>query len=368
MISSRCRLALCLLLAVPGTCAATLTASAVTPPQTTASSSPDPQQRDSDNDAPDDQAKHSPLEPGQIHNPILWHKPANISSLDLLHGQGGIGGEPRPPFVFLTEDHRQSTPKFDLRDENGKKWRVKLGSEARPEVVVSRLLWAVGYYVEDDYVLASANVQGIHMRRGKKYVHGNKIEDARFARKPDGEKKIATWRWKSNPFSGTRELNGLRVMMAVVNNWDLKDENNSVYWHQKNDRQLFLVSDTGSSFGRNGLHFINSLSKDSVKAYAKSKFIERTTSITVDFATPKPSLSLLLETLGFGIKQYLRRNGMLWIGRKIPREDARWIGGFLGKLSHQQLVDAFRAGNYPPQEIEQFVKVIEQRIRQLNEL
>ena len=50
-----------------------------------------------------------------------------------------------------------------------------------------------------------------------------------FERKPDGEEKVGIWRWKDNPFTGRREFNGLRVMMAVMNNWDLKDVNNAVY-------------------------------------------------------------------------------------------------------------------------------------------
>ncbi|HWB33515.1 MAG TPA: hypothetical protein VG714_10095 [Acidobacteriaceae bacterium] len=336
--------------------------------QSSATASPAAKKPASDDDDDKDDDKHSPIPPDEVHHPVLWHDPGNIASRDLLHGQGGTEDEPKPPFKFLEEDHRQSTPKFDARDANGKKWRVKLGGESRPEVVISRLLWAVGYYVEDDYVLAAATIPGIHMKRGNQYIHGQQIADARFARKPGDEKKIATWRWKSNPFSGTRELNGLRVMMALVNSWDLKDENNAVYSDKKHDRQLFLVSDTGSSFGRTGLHFVNSLSKDNVKAYAKSKFITHTTPTTVSFATPAPSLSLLLETLGFGIKQYLRRNSMLWIGRKIPREDARWIGGLLGQLTHRQLVDAFRAGDYPPEQIDQFVTVVEARIHQLNAL
>jgi hypothetical protein len=68
------------------------------------------------------------------------------------------------------------------------------------------------------------------------------------------------------------------------------------------------------------------------------------------------------------MKQFLRRQSMLWIGRKIPRADAKWIGGLLGQLSHQQLVDAFRAGNYPPDQVEEFVRVVEARIRALNDL
>jgi len=316
----------------------------------------------------DSRDNDAPIHPDQVHDPSLWHNPGAIASENLYYGQGGRKGQPVPPFKFLEEDHHQSTPKFDVRDADGKKWRVKLGHEARPEVVVSRLLWAVGYYVQDDYVLTQAEIAGIHMRRGRQYIKGQRVTDARFARKPNGQKKIATWRWKKNAFTGSRELNGLRVMMALVNSWDLKDENNAVYEDKKSGHQLFLVSDTGSSFGRTGLHFTNAPSKDNVGAYVKSKFIVRKTATTVDFATPTPSWSLLAETLGFAMKQFLRRQSMLWIGRKIPREDAKWIGGLLAQLSHQQLVDAFRAGNYPPEQVEQFVQVIEGRIKALNDL
>ena len=57
-----------------------------------------------------------------------------------------------------------------------------------------------------------------------------------------------------------------------------------------------------------------------------------------------------------------------WIGQDIPREDARWIGSLLGQLSHQQLADAFRAGNFPPESIEQYVSVLEDRIAKLKAL
>lgn len=319
-----------------------------------------------DDDKSDDDNR--PIPPDQVHDAILWHDPGPIAAENLFYGQGDKSGQPVPPFTFLEEDRRQSTPKFDARDADGKKWRVKLGQEARPETVASRLLWAVGYFAQDDYVLPSAEMPGIHMRRGRKYIHGEQITDARFYRKPAGEKKIGTWRWKKNAFTGTRELNGLRVMMALINSWDLKDENNAVYSDKKTGRQIFLVSDTGSSFGRTGLHFTNGPSKDNVRAFAKSKFITHKTATTVDFATPAPSWSLLAETLGFGMKQFLRREGMLWIGHRIPIEDAKWIGGLLAQLKHEQLVDAFRAGNYPAEVVEEFASVVERRIQVLNNL
>src|SRR6185437_1247788 len=98
-------------------------------------------------DSADKEAKDNDavLKAADLQNPVLWRDPGNIASLDLYYGQGGKDGEPAPPFTFESEDKHGTNPKFDARDANGKKWRVKLGVEAQPEVVASRLLWAMGY-------------------------------------------------------------------------------------------------------------------------------------------------------------------------------------------------------------------------------
>jgi hypothetical protein len=70
--------------------------------------------------------------------PTLWREPADIASRDLLEGPGGKDHEPHPPFKFEKEDLKGSNPKFDVRDQDGVKWKVKLGAEAKPETVASR--------------------------------------------------------------------------------------------------------------------------------------------------------------------------------------------------------------------------------------
>jgi hypothetical protein len=312
---------------------------------------------------------HKPIAPADVHNPVLWSDPGNISQKNLFYGSGGENGQPAPPFRFLDVDKHDSNPKFDAEDANGHTWRVKLGAEARPEIVCSRLLWAVGYFTEDDYVLPEAPVAGLHLRHTAHSVrNGDIVLNARFARKPGGEKRIASWRWKNNPFTGTRELNGLRVMMAVLNNWDLKDENNAVYSDKKTGQQLFLVSDTGASFGTTSVRVKNSNGKGNVKQYARSKFITRRSATTVSFATPAPATRVLLESGGLLAPLYFRRQRYVWIGRNIPREDARWIGNLLGQLTHQQLVDAFHAGHFTDRETELFVDALERRIAELRDL
>ena len=312
---------------------------------------------------------NKPIDQADIHNASLWRDPGNISAKDLFYGDGGKDGQPVPPFKFISEDTNGTNPKFDVDDANGRKWRVKLAEEARPEVAASRLLWAVGYYVNDDYLLHVATIQGLDIKRGAKLVHnGEQVIDARFARKPGKDTKVAIWEWKTNPFRDTREFNGLRVMMAVLNNWDLKDVNNAVYINKKTGRQTFLVSDIGATFATNSLETSRAKDKGNVDSYVGSKFITRTTATTVDFGTPSAPTGVLIKSAGIMAADYSRRKGFDWIGEDIPREDARWIGSLLGQLSHEQLVDAFRAGNFPPESIEQYVSVLESRIAQLKAL
>jgi hypothetical protein len=331
-------------------------------------------QADNGSNADDRQAKEKPADDDkpvkgdQVHNPVLWTDPGNIAGRDLFYGQGGPKHQPKPPFTFLREDMHGTNPKFDARDADGKKWRVKLGEEARPEVVASRLLWAVGYFANDDYVLQEATIHGLKMRRKSSNAKGGEITYARFARKPGGQDKIGIWEWKDNPFTGTRELNGLRVMMAVMNNWDLKDDNNSVYRDDKSDRQIFLANDVGAAFGTNGLSWTRARSKGNIDSFKESKFITRITDTEVDFATPAAPKAILAESVGFGAISYAERAKLDWIGKNIPRADARWIGSLLGQLTHQQLLDAFRAGDFPPDVIDAYVALVESRIAELKAL
>jgi len=62
------------------------------------------------------------------------------------------------------------------------------------------------------------------------------------------------------------------------------------------------------------------------------------------------------------------RMDMRWIGKRIPRSDAKWVGGLLSQLSPKQIRDAFRAAGYPPEQVEGFATVVERRIAELNSL
>ena len=309
---------------------------------------------------------------GEITRPVLselWREPKDIASENMLYGVGGREHEPKGPFTFVKEDLEGTNPKYNVRDENGVKWKVKLGAEARPETVASRFVWAVGYHTDEDYFLPEITISGMPARvhRGQKLISpGGVMHNVRLKREGD-EKKEDIWRWRDNPFTGTRELDGLRVMMAVVNNWDLKDENNAIRNIKRptdGDKRIYEVSDLGASFGSEGLSRTHEQSKGNLKAYVHSRFIKKEGPEFVDFNVPRrPALVVLVNP-----REFFGRMGLRGIGRHIPRQDAQWIGQMLGQLSDQQIRDAFRAGGYSGQELDGFTAAFEQRIAELKKL
>ena len=308
---------------------------------------------------------------------VIWRNPGDIASRNLFYGPGGEGDAPPDRFTFVKEDLDGTNTKLDVRDAAGTNWKVKLGSEVQSEVVATRLVWAVGYFADEDYFVRESTVSEMprHLHRGQNFIRPNGVlYDARLEREREGAKKEGSWRWKDNVFNGTREFNGLRVMMALINNWDLKDVNNSVIKEKSpssfdqeqldDGTSIYFISDLGASFGSTGFSWPHSKSRGNLKAYSHSKFISKITADYVDFNVPtRPAL---LRAIDF--PDFIRRLRMRWIGKHIPRADARWIGGLLAQLSPGQIRDAFKAAGYSPDDVEGYARVVEERITELNKL
>ena len=60
-------------------------------------------------------------------NSILWSDPGSIASRNLYYGSGGKEDEPRGPIQFVDEEGGGTSPKFNVRDREGNKWKAKLG-------------------------------------------------------------------------------------------------------------------------------------------------------------------------------------------------------------------------------------------------
>jgi hypothetical protein len=291
----------------------------------------------------------------------LWQDRGDVSKLDMVDGPGGAAHQPGNQFQFLKESMNGTSPKFDVQDEKGIKWKVKLGEEARSETAATRLVWAAGYYVDEDYYRAEIHVDGMKpLTRGRKFVRDDgTVEGVRLERHRSGPDPM-NWSWFENPFKGTKEFNGLRVVMALLNNWDLKEINNAVY--VQSEGNIYVVADLGATFGRTGDAAWRS--KGVSKDYAKAPFIEGLTEDHVDFTMATRPFFMGI----FNPRHYFERADMSKVAKGIPIEDARWVGKTLGGLSAEQIADCFRSAGFSPSEVETYTQAVKQRIEALLKL
>ena len=232
-------------------------------------------------------------------------------------------------------------------------------------------MWAVGYVADADYYLPHLCVEGVPVKlhRGRRFIDADGcIDGGRLKRvKDEDHSATSVWSWQQNPFRGTREFNGLRTLMAVINNWDLKDVNNHVRTTTDTDGnpiQIYWVSDLGASFGTTRLALGHGHTRGNLDAYRQSSFVLDTAACCVDFAVPGRPAPIVV----FSPKEYYMRSGLRWIGRQIPRSDARWMGTLLARLSKDQIRDAFRAAGYSDQDADGFTTILERRIDALRGL
>jgi len=293
----------------------------------------------------------------------IWKDPGNIPSLDLLHGPGGPSNQPSGKFTFVKADTGGSTPKFDVVDSNGVMWKVKLGDEAKSETAAARLLWAMGYFADEDYYLLEIQVEKMpKIRKLRKYVSaGGRVHGARLERMIKDQNRERDWSWYKNPMTGSKELDGLRVMMALMNNWDLKRSNNGIYINA-GSLPRYAITDIGASFGKTGNTFVRSKSK--VQDYSRSKFIQKVTPEHVDFHLNSRPFFLTV----FHLPNYIRRTKMQSVAKNIPRTHAAWMGKMLAQLTPGQLRDCFTSAGYSPLEVEKYSQSIHARIAELKAL
>lgn len=302
-------------------------------------------------------------EPATAERNALWRDPAPSRS-DLFYGAGGqADAPPAGRFTFVKEDLAGTQPKFYVRDEHDIRWTVKMGSEARPETAATRFVWAAGYFVDEDYYLPQLQVEGLTvLKRGQKYVSpGGVVTGVRLERSIPGQKKAGHWSWTDNPFAGSRELDGLKVVLALINDWDLKEVNNDIYVGPDGERH-YAIGDLGACFGRNSNEYARS--KGDADSYRQSGFIKQTRSDQVDFVLLQaPFWVSAIRTVH--AREYGRMNQLV---QHIPREHASWIGHVLAQISDEQIAAAFRAAGFSAQEVDNLAATVRERIARLNAL
>ena len=202
-----------------------------------------------------------PPEPAPQPRPVLWAEPGPKTVADWTWGPGGESRAPRPPFHFVKENLSGTNPKVEVTDAAGARWVVKFGGEVHTEPFAARLLSAVGYLATPAYFVSEGAIDGVHgLKRARPFVsRDGKFRAARFQLR-DGRgpmlAKNLNWSWPDNPFVGSHELNGLKILMMLLSNWDAKDArdgagSNTAIFVDANSR-YYAFTDWGATLGRWG--------------------------------------------------------------------------------------------------------------------
>lgn len=273
--------------------------------------------------------------PGQARMSEFWNAPADIERRDLFLGPWGLERAPDPDVVYTWVEPKKGgvNPGMTVLDPIGRQWKVKQPpldgrrAEGPVEVVLSRVLSAVGYHQPPVYFLPAFRVSDAS---GLRLVPGG-----RFRLKVGGLKDGGEWAWQRNPFVGTRPYQGLLVILMMFNSSDLKNANNTLYERPPDGggpARWFVVRDLGTALGSTGRLVPG---RNDVTAFERQGFITGVRDGFVEFAYA-------------GWHQEL-------VDRRITPEDVRWAGDLLARLTRDQWNDAFRAGGYEAAVRERFV-------------
>lgn len=271
-----------------------------------------------------------------------WQSPANLHDRDLFNGPWGAAHAPDPTaeYTFVKPKTGGFNPGVVVRDPQGREWHVKQpsghhGDEGPSEVVLSRVLSALGYHQPPIYYLRSFRMRdasGVHTETG-----------GRFRLTLPSLADQGEWSWQQNPFVGQRPYQGLLVILLMFNSSDLKNSNNTLYEYKPSAggpaRYWYVVRDLGLCLGETGRF---SPVRNNLAVFSRTQFItgERRGFIEFDF---------------HGLNKGLVRN-------RITRDDVRWAAALIGGLSDRQWRDAFRAGDYAPDLAARFIEILRRRV------
>ena len=134
--------------------------------------------------------------------------------------------------------------------------------------------------------------------------------------------------------------------MPLINNWDLKDSNTNVLRVKVEGAEQYesryVVSDLGATFGKTGNTITHN--RNAPGDFEQAKFVKGVRGNIVQFDFRATHADIL---------------------RDVTVEQAKWIGNLLSQLSDQQISDAFRAGNYSPEETQSLTQALRSRINEL---
>jgi len=272
---------------------------------------------------------------------ILW-QPVNVANRDLFSGPGG--DEMKPDLSSITFIKRETgghNKKYRIKDGSGRIWVAKPGTEARAETAAVRISWGLGYMSEINYLVPTLTIPGV-----------GTFKNVRLEARPENVERLDEWKWKDNPFVGTNEFQGLKILQMFLNNNDVIDINNKILKVDgPNGPELhYVISDLGSTFGKRGnnslpIFYRFGRRNDSPEKWSKSSFIKGV-----------KNGKIILSTKG------VKNRGLY---KDITIAQGRWLYDLLTQVRDEQWHDAFRAANYSPAEVDLLTAAAKRRISEL---
>jgi hypothetical protein len=293
----------------------------------------------------------------------IWHQPHPQRPLNVSDHPGASDEPPSPPFTFLEEHSQGSQPCVSIRDARGRCWRVKWGDEVRAESFAVRFAQACGYFAPPTYFVAGGRIEGAaQLQRARSCVRDTdgSFVDGRFQLDDPDVKKLFeehSWSWDDNPFVGTPELSGLKIVVMLLSNWDTKDRrdvargsNTAIFEHRVARRRWearYVLSDWGGSMGKWGANVVTRGRWD----------VDGFESQTPQFVTGVKDGRVSFGHAG-------QRTGD--IAGDIPIAHARWFHGHASTLTDRLLIQALLASGATQDEAERFARSLLERMHRLH--
>lgn len=291
----------------------------------------------------------------------IWRDPRAVTLTDLQFGPGGKEGAPMPPFTFVQEQLEGSQPCVAVRDARSRLWRVKWGHEVRPESFAVRFAHACGYFAEVTHYIDEGTIEAAtSLTRARACIDDDgRFREARFELEDPTVRMLFgehSWSWDDNPFLGTPQLSGLKIVVMLLSNWDTKDRrdvgrgsNTAIFEHRVRPfgrEARYLITDWGGAMGKWGANIVSRGRWDPDGFEAQ----------TPHFVT--------------GVKDGIVQFG--YVGQRtadvaydIPADHVAWFHDIACRLTDEHLRAGLLSSGATEEEATRFASAVRERIRQL---